>query len=68
MIDAVAHGCQVVHAESSLPPSQRALRDGWQLLYEKKNYSSICVDEKVTTSGSVVGDGPRTVHGPPGHV
>jgi hypothetical protein len=67
MIDALAHGCRVVHAESSLPPSQRALRDGWELLYEKKNYSSLCVDEKVTTLGSVVGDRQRTVHVPPGH-
>ena len=36
MIDAAEHGCQVVHAESSLPPSQRALTEGWQLLYEKQ--------------------------------
>lgn len=68
MIDAVAHGCQVVHAESSLPPSQRALREGWQLLYEKVNYSSKRLDEKVMTAPSVVGDERHTVHGPPGHV
>jgi hypothetical protein len=68
MIDAAGYGCQVVHAESSLPPSQRALGEGWQLLYEKRNYSSIRVDEKVTTSGSVVGDGQHTFHVPPGHV
>lgn len=52
MVDAAAQGCQVVHAESAVPPTRRALRDRWQLLYEKQNYSSICVNETVSTSGT----------------
>ena len=39
--DAAAHGCDIVHAESAIPLSARAARDGWQLLYEKQNYSSV---------------------------
>ena len=39
--DAVEQGCRVVHAESANAPSARAGRDGWQLLYEKQNYSSV---------------------------
>jgi hypothetical protein len=38
--DAVAQGCSIVHAESAIPLSPRAARDGWKLLYEKQNYSS----------------------------
>jgi len=51
MAEAAAQGCPVIHAESALPPSRRALRDQWQLLYEKQVYSSVCVNAAVTTSG-----------------
>jgi hypothetical protein len=61
MKDAAAQGCRVIHAESAVPPTQRALRDGWQLLYEKQNYSSVPVREDVVTSGMA---GPRRS---PGH-
>jgi hypothetical protein len=57
MIDALAHGCQVVHAESAIPPSRRALADGWQLLYEKQNYSSVRI-----AAGAVASGGTRAGH------
>jgi hypothetical protein len=40
MHDAAALGCNIVHAESAIPPGARALRD-WHLLYEKVNYSTV---------------------------
>jgi hypothetical protein len=52
MIDAAAEGCSIVHAESAIPPSERALRDRWQLLYERQNYSSAHVTEGVSASAS----------------
>jgi hypothetical protein len=55
MTDAVAQGCELVHAESAVPPSQRALSDGWQLLYEKQNYSSVRVPATVTTTSGMAG-------------
>jgi GNAT superfamily N-acetyltransferase len=51
MIDALEQGCQIVHAESALPLSQRALGDGWKLLYEKQNFSPARVDAGVAASG-----------------
>ena len=40
MGDAAARGCEIVHAESAVKPTRRAIGDGWQLMYEKKNYAS----------------------------
>jgi hypothetical protein len=60
MIDAAAQGCQMVHVESALPPSGRALDDGWQLLYEKQNFSSVPVDVGVAASSS---SGARRLRG-----
>jgi hypothetical protein len=53
MADAAAAGCEFVHAESAVRPSRRALDDGWQLLYEKQNYSSTPVKAAVAASGSL---------------
>jgi hypothetical protein len=50
MAEAAAEGCKVVHAESTMPPSRRALGEGWQLLYEKQNFSTVRVNAGVTTS------------------
>jgi len=52
MIDSAAEGCPVVHAESAVRPTLRALQDGWQGLYEKQNYSRTHVDERVLAIGS----------------
>jgi hypothetical protein len=67
MIDAAEQGCQVVHAESALPPSARALRDGWKLLYEKQNFSSARSAETMTTAGSPARGRQRLFPAPPGH-
>jgi hypothetical protein len=40
---AAAQGCEFVHAETSVPPSRRAIGDGWHLLYEKQNYARVRV-------------------------
>jgi GNAT superfamily N-acetyltransferase len=52
MADAAAEGCSWVHAESALPPSGRALRDGWRLLYEKSNYSTAPAEVTAAAAGS----------------
>ncbi len=52
MVDAASEGCSIVHVESAVAPSQRALRDSWQLLYERQNYSSVHVDVGEWASGS----------------
>jgi hypothetical protein len=57
MADAAAQGCPVIHAESAIPASRRALGDRWQLLYEKQNYSSTCVDAEVAVRNGAVGSG-----------
>jgi hypothetical protein len=44
LTDAAAQGCAVVHAESAIPLRPRVFRDGWQSLYEKQNYSTVCDD------------------------
>ncbi|MGH9017278.1 MAG: hypothetical protein ACRDY1_05975, partial [Acidimicrobiales bacterium] len=63
MADAAAAGCRYIHAESAVPPTPRALGDGWQLLYEKANFSSLSLHQTVTsTAGSNVG---RAVPGGP---
>jgi hypothetical protein len=61
IVDAAAHGCTMIHAESTMPPSARALRDGWQLLYEKQNYSSVRVEASVTAAGSARPDPQRVL-------
>jgi hypothetical protein len=59
MIDAFEQGCTIVHAESAFPLSERAMRDGWTLLYEKKNYApvpdSLDVDREAEVAASVCG-------------
>jgi hypothetical protein len=67
MTDALSQGCELVHAESAVPPSQRALSDGWQLLYEKQNYSSVRVREKVTTTSGPGGTRQHRLPDAPGH-
>jgi hypothetical protein len=63
MIDAVEQGCSIVHAESAFPLSERALRDGWTLLYEKKNFAPVhgggdeVGDADVAASGCVAPGG-----------
>jgi hypothetical protein len=52
MSDSAAEGCPVVHAESAVPPTRRALRDGWRVLYEKQNYSRSMVSERVLAVGN----------------
>jgi GNAT superfamily N-acetyltransferase len=52
MADAAAEGCSSVHAESALPPSRRALKDGWRFLYEKANYSTVRAEVAVSAAGS----------------
>jgi len=67
MIDAAAQGCQMVHAESALPPSRRALDDRWQLLYEKQNFSSVPVDVGVAASSSAGARRLRSFDAPSEH-
>jgi hypothetical protein len=67
LIDAARQGCQVVHVESALPPSARALADGWQLLYEKQNFSSAHAADRVTAAGSPARSLPPLLSDPPGH-
>jgi hypothetical protein len=67
MGDALAQGCEIVHAESAVPPSQRALNDRWQLLYEKQNYSSVRVRETVTTTSGMGGTRRQHVPDAPDH-
>jgi hypothetical protein len=43
MADAVAQGCRTIHAESALRPTARTVRDGWKLLYERRNYATVDV-------------------------
>lgn len=45
LADAAAQGCQIVHAESAIPLRPRVFRDGWQSLYEKQTYTTVCGDE-----------------------
>jgi len=52
MIDAAFAGCPIIHAESAVAPSRRALRDRWRLLYEKQNYASAHIVEEVASAGS----------------
>lgn len=51
MVDSAAEGCPIVHAESAVAPTLRALRDGWQVLYEKQNYSRTHVGERELAIG-----------------
>ncbi len=51
MEDAAAQGCQFVHAETSVAPTRRAIRDGWHLLYEKQNYAPVRVRAGAGASG-----------------
>jgi GNAT superfamily N-acetyltransferase len=51
MADAAAEGCSCVHAESALPPSRRALSDGWRFLYEKANYSTVRAEVAASAVG-----------------
>ena len=45
LFDAMASGCEIVHAESAVPLKPRVFRDGWQSLYEKQSYSTTRADE-----------------------
>jgi len=51
MEDAAGRGCQIVHAESTVRPSWRAIGDGWHLLYEKRNYASVPVGAEAAVTG-----------------
>ncbi len=64
MVDAAAEGCQIIHAESVVSPSRRALRDRWHLLYEKQNYAPVRVPETVSTSAPAATVGPSGGGGP----
>lgn len=61
MVDAAAEGCSIIHAESAIAPSPRALRDGWRLLYERQSFSSLDVDAKVSAR-LIPGRGRLRVH------
>jgi hypothetical protein len=65
MADAAAQGCRIIHAESAIPASRRALRDRWQLLYEKQNFSPVRVDAQVTLlrQGALGSRQPETLAG-----
>ena len=39
--DAAIQGCEIIHAESSIPLRRRVFEDGWQMLYEKQTYSTV---------------------------
>jgi hypothetical protein len=65
MVEAAGLGCGVVHAESAVRPSRRALDDGWQLLYEKQNYSSTPLNAAVAASGPRSPQGHRVHDVPP---
>jgi hypothetical protein len=67
MVDAAAQGCEIVHAESAVPPSHRALSDRWRLLYEKQNYLCVRVNEAVTTTSAVAGTRRQRVPDAPDH-
>jgi GNAT superfamily N-acetyltransferase len=62
MTDAASAGCQVIHAESAVAPSRRALRDGWRLLYEKQNFTSARIVEEVVASGSAGKSRPEVLN------
>jgi hypothetical protein len=65
MVDAAAVGCEVVHAESAVRPSRRALDDGWQFVYEKQNYSSTPVNAAVAAPGTPAPPDQRVHDAPP---
>jgi GNAT superfamily N-acetyltransferase len=67
MAEAAAEGCQIVHAESAVQPSRRALRDRWQLLYEKRTFSSVQAQEEVMVSGSTRRNRQRVLDVHPEH-
>jgi hypothetical protein len=61
MEDAAAQGCEIVHAESAVEPSRRAINDGWHLLYEKQNYVPVRPRAEVAMPGAAGTDHQGTV-------
>ncbi len=54
MADAADQGCQVIHAESAVKPTHRAIEDRWQILYTKIHYASASADQWADSPGEAV--------------